>query len=43
VYAFVEVVPGLAVVADHVLGDLGPQEVADVVQEVLVRVREFDA
>ena len=42
-HAFIEVVAGLAVAADYVLGDMGTQEVARLVEEGLVVVGQLNS
>jgi hypothetical protein len=41
-HAFVEVVAGLAVATDDVLGDMGTQEVACLLEECLIVLGQFD-
>ncbi len=40
--ALVEVVSGLTITANHLVGDVGAQEVARLVEEGLIVVGEFD-
>ena len=42
-YALVEVVPGLPIVAKDFLGDVSAQKVAGLVQERLILLRQFDS
>ncbi len=40
-HTFVEVVSGLPVVPDHLVGDVGCQEVANLVEELLILVGQL--